>query len=57
MIERQSNALNDAQAWPPRNDLLFQLEGVLGRKPSPLAVLDPYQEVLAACDLRSVRRG
>ena len=52
MTERQSNALkHGAQARPPGRDVLFQLEGILGRKPSPLAFLDPDPELLAALRL------
>ena len=52
MNERQSNAQkHGAQARPPRRDVLFQLEGILGRKPSPLALLDPQPELLAALRL------
>ena len=52
MTERQSNALkHGAQARPTCRDVLFQLEGILGRKPSPLALLEPDPELLAALRL------
>ena len=52
MTERRWNALkHGAQARPTGRDVLFQLEGILGRKPSTLALLDPDPELLAALRL------
>jgi len=52
VTERQSNALkHGAQARPPRREVLYQLERILGRKPTSLELLDPQLDLLAALQL------
>ena len=49
MTERRGNALRQgAQAWPPRREVLHQLECILGREPTSLELLDSQLELLAA---------
>ena len=52
MTERRRNALkHGAQARPPRREVLYQLERILGRKPTSPELLDPQLDLLAALQL------